>query len=109
MGKPTFRSFIDVVRELEDVYGHKELWLYSGLPVTTPDEVINDKHNWKSPKILKRDGKMVAERISSSGSWQLVGDYKDPQSQDCAPPWQSCLIDKPFMLLYSIVTRKPEE
>jgi hypothetical protein len=29
MGKPTFRSFNDVVRELEDVYGHKELWLYS--------------------------------------------------------------------------------
>ncbi|EPM8848965.1 hypothetical protein ACTSFU_005408 [Klebsiella michiganensis] len=103
MGNPTFRSFYDVVRELEDVYDHKELWLYSGLPVTTPDEVINDKHNWKSPKILKRDGKMVAERISSSGSWQLVGDYKNIQSQPSATPWQSCLIDHFFMGHYILV------
>lgn len=109
MGKPTFRSFIDVVRELEDVYGHKELWLYSRKAYATPKEMIQAKYNWKSPKILKRNGRMVAEGMDNSDSWQLVGDYKDPQSQDCAPPWQSCLIDKPFMLLYSIVTRKPEE
>lgn len=47
MGKPTFRSFYDVVRELEDVYGHKELWLYSGAAYATPTEMINARHNWK--------------------------------------------------------------
>lgn len=53
MGKPIFRSFYDVVRELEDVYDHKELWLYSGTAYATPTEMINARHNWKSPKILK--------------------------------------------------------
>lgn len=103
MGNTTFRSFFDVVRELESVYGHQELWLYPGLPVTTPDEVINAKHNWKSPKILKRNGTMVAERISRSGSWQLVGDYKKLQSQTSATPWQSCQIDDFFMGHYILV------
>lgn len=72
MGKPTFRSFYDVVRELEDVYGHKELWLYSGAAYATPTEMINARHNWKSPKILKRNGRMVAERMDNSDSWQLL-------------------------------------
>lgn len=36
MGTPTFSSFNDVVRELEDVYGHQELWLYSGLNEDSP-------------------------------------------------------------------------
>ncbi len=39
MGTPTFSSFNDVVRELEDVYGHQELWLYSGLNIVS---VITD-------------------------------------------------------------------
>jgi hypothetical protein len=86
MGKPTFRSFYDVVRELEDVYGHKELWLYSGTAYATPTEMINARHNWKSPKILKRNGRMVAERMDNSDSWQLVGDYKKPLFQHCARP-----------------------
>lgn len=104
MGKPTFRSFYDVVRELEDVYGHKELWLYSGMTDVTPTEVINGKHNWKSPKILKRNGRMVAERMDNSDLWQLVGDYKIPLSQHCVPPWQSCQINKKFKTYYSIVS-----
>ncbi|EFB9389200.1 hypothetical protein D3G57_21255 [Escherichia coli] len=102
MGKPTFRSFYDVVRELEDVYGHKELWLYSGAVYATPTEMINARHNWKSPKILKRNGRMVAERMDNSDSWQLVGDYKKPLFQHCAPPWQSCQIDDYFKGYYII-------
>ncbi|URR10662.1 hypothetical protein [Enterobacter roggenkampii] len=103
MGKPTFRSFYDVVRELEERYGHQELWLYSGMTDATADDVINAKHNWKSPKILKRNGSIVAERMDNSDSWQLVGDYKQPLSQHCAPPWQSCLIDAYFKGAYILI------
>lgn len=41
MGTPTFSSFNDVVRELEDVYGHQELWLYSGLNEDSPIETAH--------------------------------------------------------------------
>lgn len=103
MGKPTFRSFYDVVRELEDVYGHQELWLYSGMTDATVDDVINAKHYWKSPKILKRNGSIVAEQMENSDSWQLVGDYKKPLSQHCALPWQSCQIDDYFKGAYILI------
>lgn len=103
MDRTTFRSFYDVVKELEAVYGHKELWLYSGTGDSTTSEVIISKRHWKSPKILKRNGRMVAERIGSSDSWQLVGDYKKPQPQPCSPPWQSCLIDHYFKGYYILV------
>ena len=74
MGKPTFRSFYDVVRELEDVYGHKELWLYSGAAYATPTEMINARHNWKSPKILKRNGRMVQNEwiTRTHGNWLVT-------------------------------------
>ncbi len=100
MANTTFRTFYDVIRELEGVYGHQELWLYSGITDVTPDEVIIARHNWKSPKILKRNGSIVAERIGGSESWQLVGDYKKPQSHPGATPWQSCQIDHTFKGLY---------
>jgi hypothetical protein len=103
MGNTTFRSFFNVVRELEVVYGHQELWLDSGTGYSTTSKVINAKSHWKSPKILKRNGRVVAERTGNAGSWQLVGDYKKPQSQSCAPPWQSCLIDDFFKGFYFIV------
>ncbi|ELY3838733.1 hypothetical protein NNQ28_22575 (plasmid) [Cronobacter dublinensis] len=103
MGKPTFGSFYDTVRELEGVYGHQELWLYSGIKDATADDVIHAKHNWKSPKILKRNGSIVAERMDNSNSWQLVGDYKKPLSQHCAPPWQSCQIDAYFKGSYILI------
>ncbi|AWF33360.1 hypothetical protein CSC17_5907 (plasmid) [Klebsiella oxytoca] len=45
---------------------------------------------------------MVAERIDNSDSWQLVGDYKKPLFQHCAPPWQSCQIDDYFKGYYII-------
>ena len=103
MGNTIFRSFYDVIMELEGVYDHQELWLYSGITDVTPDEVINAKHNWKSPKILKRNGRMVAERMDNSESWQLVGDYKKPQLHPSATPWQSCQIDHLFLGLYILV------
>lgn len=103
MSKTTFRSFNDVVSELEVVHGHQELWLYSGMLDATLSEVIISKHNWKSPKILKRNGRIAAERVASSDSWQLVGDYKNPQSDPCAQPWQSCHIDDYFKGYYLIV------
>lgn len=103
MGTTTFRSFYNVVRELEGVYGHQELCLYSGMTDATADDVINAKHSWKSPKILKRNGSIVAERIDNSDSWQMVGDYKKPLSQHCAPPWQSCQIDDYFKGAYILI------
>lgn len=103
MANTTFRTFYDVIRELDGVYGHQELWLYSGITDVTPDEVIIARHNWKSPKILKRNGSIVAERIGGSESWQLVGDYKKNLSQHCAPPWQSCLIDDYFKGAYILI------
>ncbi len=103
MGKPLFRSFYDTVRELEGVYGHQELWLYSGMTDATAEDVINAKHNWKSPKILKRNGSIIAERMDNADSWCLVGDYKKTLSQYCAPPWQSCLIDDYFKGAYILI------
>nr|WP_160174213.1 hypothetical protein [Erwinia amylovora] len=109
MGKTTFRSFLDVVTELEDVYGHKELWLYSGTAYATPTEMINAKHNWKCPKILKRNGRIVAERMDNSDLWQLVGDYKKSLFQHCAPPWQSCQIGDYFKSYYIIAPLRSDK
>lgn len=102
MKKPILMSFYDVVSELENVFGHKELWLYSGMGDAESEEVVISRHIWKSPKILKRNGRIVAERIGSADSWQLAGDYKKPQSEPCAPPWQSCQIDDHFKGYYMI-------
>lgn len=96
MGKPTFRSFYDVVRELEDVYGHQELWLYSGLNEDCLVETARRRQEWRSPKILKRNGRMVAEQSGQPDFWVLTGDYHLPQSEHSGPPWKSCLIDKIF-------------
>lgn len=96
MGTTTFRSFYDVVRELEEVYGHKELWLYSGIDEDSPADTASRHREWRWPKILKRNGRMVAERVGNPDSWQLTGDYKTPHSDPCAPPWHSCQIDHVF-------------
>ncbi|WP_272672218.1 MULTISPECIES: hypothetical protein [unclassified Providencia] len=86
MDKTDFMSFYDVVSELEGVYGHRKLWLYSGMGDLSPSEVIFSKRIWKSPKILKRNGRIVAERLDSLDSWQLAGDYRNPQSELCGSP-----------------------
>jgi hypothetical protein len=72
MGTPTFSSFNDVVRELEDVYGHQELWLYSGLNEDSPIETARRRQKWRSPKILKRNGRMVAEQSGQPDFWVLT-------------------------------------
>ena len=61
---------------------------------------IQERHMRR--QILKRNGRMVAERMDNSDSWQLVGDYKKPLFQHCAPPWQSCQIDDYFKGYYII-------
>ncbi|MCM7239258.1 hypothetical protein [Enterobacter bugandensis] len=85
------------------MYGHQELWLYSGMTDATPkaDDVINAKHSWKSPKILKRNESIVAERIDNSDSNWLV--TTKPLSRHCAPPWQSCQIDDYFKGAYILI------
>jgi len=103
VGITTFRTFPDVVRELEEVYGHKELWLYSGIDEDCPVDTIVWHQKWRCPKILKRNGRMVAERTGDPDSWELVGDYKKPHSAPCAPPWQSCLIDDVFKGNYILI------
>ena len=106
MGKPTFRSFNDVVRELEDVYGHQELWLYSGLNEDSPIETARRRQKWRSPKILKRNGRMVAEQSGQPDFWVLTGDYHLPQSEHSAPPWKACLINKVFKVYCSLLGKK---
>ena len=96
MGKKTFKSFYDVVRELEDVYGHKELWLHSGLDEDCPAETARRRKEWRWPKILKRNGRMVAELSGQPDCWLLTGDYQQPQLEQSGPPWKACLIDKIF-------------
>ena len=102
MGKPTFRSFNDVVRELEDVYGHQELWLYAGRNEDCPVETARRRQEWRSPKILKRNGRMVAEQSGQPEFWVLTGDYHLSQSEHSGPPWKACLIDKVFKLYCSL-------
>lgn len=96
MGITTFRSFYDVVRELEEVYGHKELWLYSGLDEDCPAETALRRQEWRWPKILKRNGRMVAELSGQPDRWELTGDYRQPQLETSASPLKACLIDKTF-------------
>ena len=103
MGTPTFSSFNDVVRELEDVYGHQELWLYSGLNEDSPVETARRRQKWRSPKILKRNGRMVAEQSGQPDFWVLTGDYHLPQSEHSAPPWKACLINKVFKVYCSLL------
>jgi hypothetical protein len=103
MGTPTFSSFNDVVRELEDVYGHQELWLYSGLNEDSPIETARRRQKWRSPKILKRNGRMVAEQSGQPDFWVLTGDYHLPQSEHSAPPWKACLINKVFKVYCSLL------
>ncbi|HGH4745896.1 hypothetical protein V6335_24110 [Serratia marcescens] len=102
MGTPTFSSFNDVVRELEDVYGHQELWLYSGLNEDSPIETARRRQKWRFPKILKRNGRMVAEQSGQPDFWVLTGDYHLPQSEHSAPPWKACLINKVFKVYCSL-------
>ena len=88
MGKPTFRSFNDVVRELEDVYGHQELWLYSGLNEDCPVETARRRQEWRSPKILKRNGRMVAEQSGQPEFWgrcEQVPDMRSSYSSGAHP------------------------
>ncbi|HCI8886896.1 TPA: hypothetical protein NP859_005451, partial [Klebsiella pneumoniae] len=96
-------SFNDVVRELEDVYGHQELWLYSGLNEDSPIETARRRQKWRSPKILKRNGRMVAEQSGQPDFWVLTGDYHLPQSEHSAPPWKACLINKVFKVYCSLL------
>jgi hypothetical protein len=99
MGKPTFRSFNDVVRELEDVYGHQELWLYSGLNEDCPVETARRRQEWRSPKILE-----------TAEWWQ---NNQASLSSGCSPETTICrslntavrrgaLIDKVFKLYCSL-------
>lgn len=96
MSTTTFRSFFDVVRELENVYGHKELWLYSSLDEDCPVETARRRQEWRSPKILKRNGRIVAELSGQPDRWELSGDYRQPQYETSALPWKACLIDNIF-------------
>lgn len=100
MDKPTFRSFYDVVRALEDVYGHQELWLYSGLDENCPAETARRRQEWRCPKILKRNGRMVAEQSGQPDFWVFTGDYRQPQLVHSGPPGKACLIDDIFKTHY---------
>lgn len=54
-------------------------------------------------KILKRNGRMVAEQSGQPDFWVLTGDYHLPQSEHSAPPWKACLINKVFKVYCSLL------
>ncbi|MDI3438248.1 hypothetical protein QLG07_01960, partial [Erwinia sp. V90_4] len=56
-----------------------------------------------------KPGRIVAERMDNSDLWQLVGDYKKPLFQHCAPPWQSCQIGDYFKSYYIIAPLRSDK
>lgn len=89
-------SFQKVIDELRDIYGHRELWLHSGLSEDLLPETSQRRKEWRWPKILKRNGRAIAERTGEGDRWALIGDYRKVQSEHSAPPWNACLIDDKF-------------
>ncbi|MDZ7324929.1 hypothetical protein N4G41_25180 [Kosakonia sacchari] len=92
-------TLYEVIDLLEKEYGHTELWFYSGTGETEPDVIVNNIANWKWPKILKRNGRAVAEFTGNGKDWELMGDYKTPHNDPCSPPWGACPIDDGFISL----------
>lgn len=86
-------TLYDAVKTLRNEYKHTELWFYSGMGETEPSEVAINVQNWKWPKILKRNGRAVAEFTGRNNKWELIGDYKTPHNDPCSPPGESCLFN----------------
>ncbi|WJT05478.1 hypothetical protein ACEPWQ_24980 (plasmid) [Leclercia adecarboxylata] len=91
-----YLSFDKVVDELIHTHGHQELWLAPGITLQQPFDVVRLRHTWRSAKIVKRNGTIVAEQTAKSGSWVLMGDYRTPFQGSCTAPYNAHLIDYAF-------------
>ena len=104
-------TFYEVIDQLEKQHGHTELWFYSGTGETEPDLIANNIANWKWPKILKRNGRAVAEYTGKGKDWEFMGDYKTPDNDPCSlrrehavstinsSPFAFCLITEPVCFI----------
>lgn len=89
-------SFDGIIDELINIYGHQELWLVPGITLQQPFEVVRLRDTWRSAKIVKRNGTIVAEQMAKPGSWVLMGDYRTPFQGACTAPYDAHLIDYAF-------------
>lgn len=92
-------TFYEVRDLLVKKHGHTELWFFSGTGETKPDEIAGNNVNWKWPKILKRNGRTVAEFTGRGKDWILMGDYETTDSNPCSPPWGACHLNEEFITL----------
>lgn len=89
-------SFDKIINELIHVYGHHELWLVPGVTLHEPFEVVRCRRAWRSAKIVKRNGTIVAEQTEKPDSWMLMGNYQTPFQGTCTAPYDAHLIDHAF-------------
>lgn|GEM_PF-3054104 len=82
-------TFYEILEQLEQT-GHEELWLM------TADNGVSYKRDpffpssWLHPKIVTRDGRVIADRIAKPNDWSLCGNFLTIAVRPgCAAPYLS--------------------
>ncbi|MEX5803117.1 hypothetical protein AB6H28_23505 [Enterobacter cloacae] len=82
-------TLYEVIKELQKA-GHEEIW------ITTSDDCKSYYKDpifpgsWLHPKIVSRDGRVIAHRIAKPNGWSLCGDWTNTLVRPhCAPPYQA--------------------
>ncbi|ELU5571225.1 hypothetical protein U7210_003001 [Escherichia coli] len=87
--KETIMTLYETIIVLEEA-GHDEIWI-----VTSDDGDSYRKDpafpgSWLHPKIVSRDGRVLAERIAKPNDWSLCGDWRITAVRPaCAAPYQA--------------------
>lgn len=83
-----------ILKELAKT-GHDELWIMTADNGESYRRAPMFPGSWLHPKIVTRDGRVIAERVAKPNGWSLCGDWRNVKVRPgCAAPYLSKPLQK---------------
>lgn len=84
----------EVIQELEKA-GHDDVWIITADNCDSYKKAPMFPGSWLHPKIISRDGRVIADRIAKPNNWSLCGDWRNTSVRPhCAAPYKAKSLGK---------------
>lgn len=69
---------------------HEEVWICTSDDSESYRKAPMFPGSWLNPKIVTRDGRVIAERVAKPNDWSLCGDWRNVNVRpSCAAPYMA--------------------
>lgn len=82
-------TLYEIIQELEKT-GHDDIWIMTSDNGDSYKKAPMFPGSWLHPKIVSRDGRVIADRIAKPYDWSLCGDWRNVSIRPhSAAPYQA--------------------